>query len=44
MTIERSFSPAVVGLTIGPPNKGLSTDLDALAACTTSHSFTLSPL
>ena len=28
---------------LGPPNKGLSADLDALAAYTNSHKFTLSP-
>jgi len=28
---------------LGPPNKGLSADLDALAAYTNSHTFTLSP-
>lgn len=28
---------------LGPPNKGLSRELDALAAYTNSHSFTLSP-
>lgn len=28
---------------LGPPNKGLSADLDALAAYTDSHTFTLSP-
>jgi cytochrome c peroxidase len=28
---------------LGPPNQGLSADLDALAAYTNSHNFTLSP-
>ncbi|RMG41090.1 MAG: hypothetical protein D6725_02110 [Planctomycetota bacterium] len=45
-------SPLMLGLglirgqpapALGPPNRGRSRDLDALAAYTTSHTFTLSP-
>ena len=39
----RGLINGAVHESLGPPNKGLSSDLDALAAYTTSHTFTLSP-